>query len=391
MDYLGTKSTRVDLDSHPTIWSIVFLAVLGPSMFILQPGYVQGLVDYGSLSEEQAGLIAASEMFGIAITAIVMYFLAHRFNWRVLTLVFVLMILAGNIASLGQLDFTKLRTFRFATGLGSGGIISITFAMMSLTTRADRNMGLIVTAVLTWGALGLLFMPTLFQHFGIDGFMWILAIFSLLGLFAIRYTPCFAQSAAHQENPIIQIAPPLRYGLLLGVLIYNLAIGIVWVYLSLVGIEAGISEQTVANILTISQILGIGGALVAFFLEFRVGRLLPLQASIIGAAIGISLILGQPTLVNFAVGACLFNLLWNVTQPYLVAMLAAYDSDNKLVIQGVAMQMIGYSVGPTLAALLLNLGSYSGVNKIAIGLFAGSALIITIGLKAVKKQTRLKV
>ena len=102
--------------------------------------------------------------------------------------------------------------------------------------------------------------------------------------------------------------------------------------MSLVGIEAGISEQTVANILTISQILGIGGALVAFFLEFRVGRLLPLQASIIGAAIGISLILGQPTLVNFAVGACLFNLLWNVTQPYLVAMLAAYDSDNKLVI-----------------------------------------------------------
>jgi MFS family permease len=391
MNYLGTKVARVDIDSNSTIWSIVFLAVLGPSMFILQPGYVQGLVTYGALSEEHAGLIAAFEMYGIASTSILMYFLSHRFNWRVLTLTFVLIVLAGNLASLGQLNFEKLRAIRFLTGLGSGGIISITFTMMGLTTRADRNMGLIVAAVLTWGALGLLFMPTLFQHFGIDGFMWTLAIFSFLGLFAIRHIPCFAQSATHDENPIIQITQPLRYSLLLGVLVYNLAIGIVWVYLALVGIEAGIPEQVVANVLTISQILGIGGALIAFFLEFRIGRLIPLQISIIGAAIGIALVLGQPTLVLFAAGVCLFNLLWNVTQPYFVAMLAAYDSDNKLVIQGVAMQMIGYAVGPTLAALLINIGGYDGVNKIAISLFVGAALVITLGLKAVKKQTHLKV
>jgi hypothetical protein len=391
MNYLGTKSTRVDIDSSPTIWSIVFLAVLGPSMFILQPGYVQGLVTYGALSEEHAGLIAGSEMFGIASTAILMYFLSHRFNWRVLTLIFVLIVLAGNLASLDQLDYTKLRAIRFFTGLGSGGIISITFTMMGLTTRADRNMGLIVAAVLTWGALGLLFMPTLYQHFRIDGFMWTLTIFSFLGLFAIRYTPCFAQSATDDESPIIEITQLLRYSILLGVLVYNLAIGIVWVYPALVGIEAGIPEQVVANILAISQVLGIGGALIAFFLEFRIGRLIPLQISIIGAAIGIALILGQPTLVFFAVGFCLFNLLWNVTQPYVVAMLAAYDSDNKLVIQGVAMQMIGYAVGPYLAALLLNIGGYSGVNKIAISLFVGSALVIGVGLKVVKKQTGSKV
>lgn len=391
MNYLGTKSTRVDIDSGPTIWSIVFLAVLGPSMFLLQPGYVQGLVNYGGLSEEQAGLIAAAEMFGIAITCILMYFLSHRFNWRVLTLTFVLIVLAGNLASLGQLVFAELRAIRFLTGLGSGGIISITFTMMGLTTRADRNMALIVASVLTWGALGLLFMPTLFQNFGIDGFMWTLVIFSFLGLFAIRNTPCFPQLATEDENPRIRIIQPLRYSLVIGVLLYNLAIGIVWVYLALVGIEAGIAEQVVANILTISQILGIGGALIAFFLEFRIGRLIPLQVSIVGAAIGISLVLGQPTLVLYAGGVCLFNLLWNVTQPYLIAMLAAYDSDNKLVIQGVAMQMIGLAVGPTLAALFLNIGGYSGVNKMAIGLFIGSALVITVVLKTIKKQTGSKV
>lgn len=391
MKYLGTESTRVDVDANPTIRSIVFLAVLGPSMFILQPGYVQGLVGYGGLSEEYSGLIAAAEMYGIAFTSILMYFLSHRFNWRILTFVFVLIMLAGNLASIGQLDYTKLRAIRFVTGLGSGGIISITFTMMGLTTRADKNMGLIVAAVLMWGALGLLLLPTLFQHFGIDGLMWTLAIFSFLGLFAICYTPCFAQRAVNDENLKVKVAQSLRYSLLTGVFMYNLAIGIVWVYLALVGIEAEIPEQVVANILTVSQILGIGGALIAFFLEFRIGRLIPLQVSILGAAIGIFCILGKPTFLLFAAGVCLFNLLWNVTQPYLVAMLAAYDSDNKLVIQGVAMQMIGYSVGPTLAALLLDIGGYSGINKIAITLFVGSALVIAAGLKGIRKQTRLKV
>ena len=42
---------------------------------------------------------------------------------------------------------------------GSGGIISLTFTMMGLTERSDRNFGYIVVWVLTYGAFGLLLMP----------------------------------------------------------------------------------------------------------------------------------------------------------------------------------------------------------------------------------------
>lgn len=387
MAYLATIDTRVDIDSRSSIWSIVYLSVLGPAMFILQPGYVQGLVEYAGFSENQAGLVAAFEMFGIAATAVLINFFVDRFNWRTLALVFVLISLLGNALSINQFDFNALRATRFFTGIGSGGLISITFTMMGLTTRSDRNMGLIVTMVLAWGALGLFVMPALFQAFGVNGFMWVLVVFSALGLLAIKYLPCFYQKEHQEEGHGSQVSSALRYALLAGILLYNLAIGIVWVYLFLVGVEAAIAEQTVANILTVSQVLGIGGALVAFFLEARVGRLIPLQVSIIGATIGIAMILGEPTLVLYALGVCLFNFLWNVTQPYLVAMCAAYDGKNHLVAKGVAMQMIGYAIGPTVAALLLSLGGYSGVNTIAIVLFLASALVIAAGLLRIRKLT----
>ena len=119
MSYLGTQSTTVEIDSRGVISTIVFFAVLGPAMFILQPGYVQGLVEYVGLSEEQGGLVAAAEMFGIATTAVALNFFVNRFNWRLMALVFTLISPVGNALSLGASEFEYPRTIRFVTGLGS--------------------------------------------------------------------------------------------------------------------------------------------------------------------------------------------------------------------------------------------------------------------------------
>lgn len=384
----NSQTPHFDINSNSCIFSIVLLAVLGAAMFLLQPGYVQGLVEYTSLNEEQAGLIAASEMYGIAITAIAMYFLIDRLDWRLLCGIFVLFSLVGNLVSLGQEQFELLRIVRFITGLGSGGLISLTFSMMGHTLKIDRNMGLIVAAVLTWGAIGLFSLPPLFSAFGPNGFMVVLAVFSGIGLLVINKLPRFVPAHRSDHSDRIKLRSHKRWMLLAGVFIYNLAIGIVWVYLSLVGINAGISEQTVATVMTISQILGIGGALIAFFLEDRLGHQLPLLTSILLAAGGIALTLGSPTLALFAFGVCLFNLLWNVTQPYIVAMLAGRDDDNKLVSQGVAMQMIGYAAGPTIAAILVTGNGYSFVNFIAILLFLTSAAIISLSLVWIDKVSK---
>ncbi len=380
--YLGDQSTVVDVDATKSIVAVIVLAVIGPCMFILQPAYVQGLVEYMSYSEEQAGLIAAAEMFGLAAMAVFLNFILGRFNWRLMTVVFLLVSAAGNFLSVGVADANSLMAVRFFTGLGSGGLIAITFIMMGLTQRAERNMGYIITAVLTYGALGLLVMPSAFHWAGLEGVQIFFGLFSALGLLFVVHLPVSHQYDESALDTSPEYPKVTKFVALSGVLAYNLAIGIVWVYMFLVGIEAGISEQSVANALTVSQFLGIAGAMTAVIFEVRFGRILPMMIGIFGGALGIAFILGTPTLLLYTAGVCLFNFLWNLTMPYLMATLAGYDSKGKVVAMGVALQMLGYALGPAVAASLLGAGGYDMINSIAIGLFVFSAVLLTPGLRA---------
>ena len=64
--------------------------------------------------------------------------------------------------------------------------------------------------------------------------------------------------------------------------LYFLAQGVVWAYLFLIGLAGGLTEQQVANGLTISQFAGIVGALGAALSAGRYGRVGPLLLGILG-------------------------------------------------------------------------------------------------------------
>ena len=384
---LGNSANPVDVNARMPLIAIVYIAVIAPCVFILQPGYVQGLVEHLSFSEAQAGYIASAEMFGIACTTLLLIFIEARFDWRKLTALCLLIAAAGNLLSLSLADFEKLAALRFLTGMGSGGLMSLTFAMMGLTDKSDRNFGYIITWVLIYGALGILVMPWAFTTIGMNGVLLFFALFNLSGLFFIRHLP---GSGAHRQEPTTPESGGYSWSLkglsLLAILVYNTSIGIVWAYLFLLGLEAGIGEQTVANVLTVSQFLGIAGAFVAVVLQLRIGRIIPLQVSIIGTAIGIYLLVGNIALFHFALGVCLFNFLWNVSMPYLLATLASFDRRGRVVIYGICMQTAGYAIGPFIAATLLSAGSYEHVYTVAVLLFIASAVILLPGLIAQRKR-----
>jgi len=176
----GDRHQAIDVNSQKSIQksiiAIIYLAVVGPCVFILQPGFVQGLVEYLGMTEQQAGFIAAAEMFGLAITTVLLAFVAERVSWRKFLVFCIVVCTLGNLASIGQSNPQTLAVLRFITGLGSGGLISLTFTMASLTKRTDRNFGLIVTWVLIYGALGLLVMPSAYHVTGMNG---VLAFFAL--------------------------------------------------------------------------------------------------------------------------------------------------------------------------------------------------------------------
>ena len=383
---IGDRQQRVDVNSRQSIIAIVYLAVIGPCVFILQPGFVQGLVEYLGLTEQQAGYIASAEMFGLATTTVLLSFISAKVTWRKFVAICIFICVLGNLASLGQTDFNTLAAIRFMTGLGSGGVISLTFTMMGLTQRSDRNFGYIIVWVLTYGAFGLLLMPMAYATVGMNGLLVFFAAFCAVGLIFVRHLPDSGEHAETGENSSA-FSAALKGSTLAAILSYNVAIGIVWAYLFLVGLEAGMVEQSVANALTVSQFLGIAGAFLAVLFEVRLGRLLPLAIGVIGGAASVYYLVGDIGGAEFWIGVCGFNFLWNLSMPYLLATLADFDLRGRMVAHGVSMQFIGYAVGPAIAAQLLGFG-YDLINTTAAILFVAAALLLLPGVMAQREGLR---
>ncbi|MEM9533132.1 MAG: MFS transporter [Pseudomonadota bacterium] len=383
---LGNRAEPVDANAAGTLAAVIYIAVIGPCVFIVQPGFVQGLVEQLGLTDQQAGYIASAEMFGIAATTILLSLVASRVSWRLFLAACLVLCAVANVLSIDQGNFNALAALRFASGVGSGGLISLTFTMMGISERSDRNFGLIIVFVLTYGGLGILVMPSIYATVGMSGLLWFFALFNLSGLAVLRAVP--DTGTAGDGAAAVDHGAAVRRMSLLAILVYNIAIGIVWAYLFLVGLETGLDEQQVANVLTVSQFLGIVGALFSVVFETRLGRLWPLLIGILATAAATWLLTRGVTSLRFWVAVCGFNLLWNLSMPYLLGSLSDYDAHGQTVVHGVSMQMLGLAIGPFVAAQLLGLGGYDAVNTTAAVLFV---LALAIKLPGLLSQRRAPV
>ncbi len=163
---------------------------------------------------------------------------------------------------------------------------------------------------------------------------------------------------------------------LFAMLAFFTAQGVVWAYLFLIGTAGGLSEQEVANGLTLSQFAGIGGAFLAAVVANRFGRSLPLTIGILGGALCLYFLAGRFEFLVFALAVGVYNFAWNLTHPFLLAAMASFDRRGRVVVYAVAMQMVGLAIGPGLAASVISEGQYMNVNRLGAGLFVLSLILI---------------
>ena len=378
----------VDLDSRKTLWSIFLIGVIGPEVFIVQPGFVQGLVEYLGFDDQGAGYTASAEMFGLAATTVLMTFIAHRLNWRKVVLFSVLVMFVANLASAFVSDLDAFIALRFIAGLGAGSLVSLSFAAIGLTSKPDRNFGLMITWVLVYGALVLWVMPMAYELTGITGVLLFFALFPLSALPLIQYMPASGEDQVQSSEVRTSLAPQFKIMALAAMLAYFTAQGVVWAYLFLIGTAGSLSEQAVANGLMLSQFAGIGGALLAAVLADRFGRSIPLAAGILGGAACLYFIIGEFSFLIYATTVIVYNFLWNVTHPYLMAAMASFDARGRVVVYAVAMQMVGLAVGPAIAATVISEGTYVNVNILGAVLFTLSFLLVLPPVMAQLKLSR---
>jgi predicted MFS family arabinose efflux permease len=376
----------VDLNNSMPLIAAIVMAVIGPEVFIVQPGFVLGMVEYMGFSEKMAGDISSAEMWGIALTTVLMTFSAHRFNWRHVFFASLLIMIIGNIASIFADTPLLFGLWRFFTGIGAGGLVSLSFTVVGLTDKPDRNFGYMIMWVLVYGAIVLMAMPAAYQLIGMNGVLLFLALLPACGLGFVRYLPTSGTEHVQVEADAVNLPSNYKYVALLAMFCYFLGQGVVWAYLFLIGITGGGTEQEIANGLTASQFLGVAGALTAAMLGSKLGRSVPLSIGILGTFIPLFWLFGSMGALIYGIAVCVYNYFWNLTHPFLLSAMASFDRSGRVVTYAVAAQMLGIANGPWIAARVFTEGDFSNVIWLGIALFSISLMLI---LPPVLKQHKL--
>jgi predicted MFS family arabinose efflux permease len=375
-------SRPYDVNSPGAVISAIILGTLGVLSFIVQPALVQGFVTQLKLSEPEALNLAGIEMLGVAASSIWAAFATGRMNWRWVMALALGTAAIGNVLSALMADSSSLWTARLIAGVGHGAIITLSFTFVGLTARVDRNIAWYLALLLTYGAVGIWGMPMFLDAFGLQGLFALFAVLLVAGFATVSHVPHAADARAELPEDARDLAPAQVVIALTGVLAYNLAQGIAWAVLFLVGIAAGLGEQAVANALFISQVLAIAGALASVFLAGVLARDRAIVIGIVGGAACIALLLGAPGLALFTFCVCGFNVLWNFVLPFILGTVGAFDTRGRMIGRSVAMQMLGLGLGPFIAAALIDGNDYTRVELVCVGFFIASLVLLWLPMRA---------
>ena len=353
------------------------LAVTGTPI-TMQPGMVQGMVDYLHFSDSLAGYIASAELTGLMVGSVLFTFFAKRMNWRIAFAVGMVIAILANLATIGAMALGRNDLFlplRAVAGFGAGLTTTIAWAVLGLGSNPERNMGWGVAAIIAFPMVGFRLLPWIFSLGHYSAF---LIAYSLSLLVCLGLVPFVTdgRDAVEQEAPHgVSLLSPTGLTALIAFLAFSIGFPAAYTYMSLIGRHLGLDDVAVNSTLSISQIFGVIGALSMAWSCRRLGYLLTSL-----------LVLGGGTAVIFAFGLpmghstylalnCAFQFAWNAGLPLILSVIAMRAASSVLLRFAIPLQFIGMAMAPGFAAMLLTANGYGRV-------VAGSAVLALVSLGA---------
>ena len=371
-----SKQINFDIDSRNFLIALLVIHTVAPQTVLVLPGFVQGLVEYAGFSDKQAGFIASVEFWSMTAGVISMMFLVSRINWRKALTASLLLMIIGNLVSIPVRDFYQFCAVRSLVGYGAGVIVVLSYAFLGMTRKSDRNFGLAIFFVTVYAAAVFPVIPSLFSLGGLTALLIFFTIAATIALPFLRYMPDYGQEHHVVDEHAIEIDWPHKIMALGAMLIFFCANFAVWSYVYRMGIQADLSEQSVGNSLSLSQFFGMAGAFTAALVGARLGRSIPLGIGIAGSIIPLLFLYSTFGAITFTIVIGIYYYAWSMTHPYLLAAMASFDPQGKMVVYATAMQFIGLSMGPALGALVVGEGNYRVVLTWGILLLFVSLVLI---------------
>ena len=350
--------------------AVLAVGIVGVLIAGLQPQLLGALAVEGRVGESLLGHVATAELLAMGIAAGAAGLVLPITRLRVTAGVAIAVAVVLDLLTPGMTG-GALVAIRAATGLAEGVLIWLAIGLIVRSAEPARMSGIyLATQTLAQFAIATLLGVWVIPAAGAPGGFAALAVASLIGLVAMPWMPRRYQPL-DREPGAAPMRVPLRGAVALaGVVLYLAFVVAVWVYVEPLAAERGIGARAIAVIAPLSLAMQVVGAGLATLLAGRV-RALP---TLLAVGVANLLLLGAMATVTsataFIVATSVFGFLWLFALPFQVPVVIAADpSRNAAALIGGA-QLVGASMGPFTAALLLGSGSVQPV------LWFGAACIV---------------
>jgi predicted MFS family arabinose efflux permease len=356
-----------------TIRIVAFSAIVPLALLVAPILTGQLIAEYG-LKPENVGTYFLFELGGISLASLPALWWMRRFSSRDIAVTAAAVFVLGNLASMLASSIALLCIARLVTALAGGALMLLCLNAAAQSANRDRVLGYWVTGQLVLGAIGLALLPRLFQTYGLDAFFAVTALLMTLCIplartFDAPTIPVRKREGKTTRASIIIFA-------MLGVMLFYLAVGGVWSFMTLIGEARGIETFTAANIVATASLFGILGAVTASILGGRVGR----KALLIGGFLILMLSLFAllaPGTNAFTLSAFGFKFAWTFALPSILAAIASHDNDGSTMSWTNLIIGTGNAIAPMVAGQILRFSGQTSMLLIE-ATFAMAALAIML-------------
>jgi predicted MFS family arabinose efflux permease len=353
--------------------ALLWLACAGYAFFGGMPAYVVQMATDWHYTASQQGMIAMAEVVGNALGSLLLVYVIHGRTARFTLACGLLMQVAGNAAMSGDPAFWLACCERVFAGVGGGIVFGTAIRYVSLNSRADTLLPLMVVCqYLGMTLLTSVVIPGLGSIGASLGLCATMAGCSLLALYFFMDGGKVAGESADGELPAVHSGG--AWLVLASIFLVSASAGVAWTFLESVGLASSLAPEQLHQAIGASAVPTVLVCLCMPML-LRRGWVMSSGVVLLGVCTAGALLLGMPlTPWAFVIGATAFTGGWMASGVAQYAMLPAFDPVGRHIALIPACVGIGSAVGSLVGGYLIDASAGFGMAYDIAAIFAGLAI-----------------
>jgi MFS transporter, DHA1 family, inner membrane transport protein len=344
-----------DQGALPTsmFWAAGALGILATAVGAILPVLVGVWQKQAGLQVDQAGFVAATELFAQVAGTGVFLWASPRWTLRTLAIVGLAVMVIGNIATAASTNFASLLAARAIGGAGSGVLRALCMMCLARAISPGRAFAVYAGAQVGLAAVTTTLIPHIVSAHGARAPFLVLTLASVFGLALCPALPRRASLPSAIPRPGLRSYPRAAILAVMALFIFFAGQAALWTYLAPIGAYRSIPATGVTEGLTLLNFAGLAGALGVGALAHRVNPRIALVTLLAAEILSIVGLFQAHSSFGFIASVGVFYFSWCASFPFQFTVIAQSDPSGRASAVVSAADGLGLAGGAAAASALL--------------------------------------